>query len=55
MDELKLEEFQEFLRRYTEIFNKNVTLMTDNTYKNSKNFINNKNMVVLKGDIKTQL
>ena len=43
VDKLKLEEFREFMRGYTDIFNKKVTLTKDNSYRNLKNFINNKN------------
>ena len=50
VDKLKIEEFHEFLRRYADIFNKNVTLTKGSTYKNLKNLISKNNIVFLKGD-----
>ena len=47
---LKLEEFHEFLRGYTDIFTKNVLNTKDYTYHSLKNIINDKDIVVLKGD-----
>ena len=38
------------MRGYTDVFDKNVTSTKDNTYKNFENLINNKNIVILKGD-----
>ena len=45
VDKLKIEEFHEFLRRYADIFNKNVTLTKGSTYKNLKNLISKNNIV----------
>ena len=50
VDKLKIEEFHEFLGRYADIFNKNVTLTKGSTYKNIKNLISKKSIVFLKGD-----
>ena len=46
----KLEDFHEFLRAYTDIFTKNIYATKDYTYKNLKNLIENKDLVVISRD-----
>ena len=46
----KLEDFHEFLRAYANIFTKNIYAIKDYTYKNLKNLIENKDLVVISGD-----
>ena len=50
VDHTKLEDFHEFLRAYTDIFIKNIYATKDYTYKNLKNLIQNKDLVVISGD-----
>ena len=50
VDHTKLEDFHEFLRAYADIFTKNIYATKDYTYKNLKNLIENKDLVVLSGD-----
>ena len=45
-----LEEYHEFLRGYTDIFTKNVFQMKDYRYHNLKNLIQDKDVVIMKGD-----
>ena len=46
----KLEDFHELLPPYTDIFTKNIYATKGYTYKNLKNLIENKDLVVLSGD-----
>ena len=50
IDQGMKEEFHEFLRRYTDIFIKNINNTKDHTYNNLKGLIKNKNLCVLSGD-----
>ena len=50
VDQTKLEDFHDFFQAYTDIFTKNVHLTKDYTYKNLKNLIENKDLVVISGD-----
>ena len=50
VDQKDLENFHEFLRGYTNIFAKNVISTEDHTYIELKTLINNKDVVILKGD-----
>ena len=50
IDHTKLEDFHEFLRAYANIFTKNIYAAKDYTYKNLKNLIENKDLVVISGD-----
>ena len=50
VDHTKLEDFHEFLRAYADIFTKNIYATKDYTYKNLKNLIENKDLVVISGD-----
>ena len=45
-----LEHFQEFLRGYTDIFTNNIYVTKDYTYHNLRGMIQNKDIVVVKGD-----
>ena len=46
----QLEEFQEFLRAYTDVFTKHIYETKDFTYKNLKNIIKDENIAILSGD-----
>ena len=50
VDQTDLENFHEFLRGYTDIFAKNVISTEDYTYKELKTLIQNKDVVIFKGD-----
>ena len=50
VDHTKLEDFHKFLRAYTGIFTKIIYATKDYTYKNLKNLIENKDLVVISGD-----
>ena len=50
VDTLPLEDFHELLRGYTDIFIKKIYLTGDNSYEKLKKLINNKNIVVLRGN-----
>ena len=50
IDHKHLENFQEFLRGYTDIFTNNVYATKDYTYHNLRGMIKNKDIVVVKGD-----
>ena len=45
-----LENFHDFLRGYTDIFAKNVISAEDHTYKELKTLMDNKDVVIFKGD-----
>ena len=50
MDHKNLEHFREFLRGYTDIFTNNIYATKDYTYHNLRGMIQNKDIVVVKGD-----
>ena len=50
IDHKNLEHFHEFLRGYTDIFTNNIYVTKDYTYHNLHGLIQNKDIVVLKGD-----
>ena len=50
MDHKNLEHFREFLRGYTDIFTNNIYATKDYTYHNLPGMIQNKDIVVVKGD-----
>ena len=50
IDQTKLEDLQEFLWTYTDIFTKNIHATKDYNYKNMKNLIEHKDLVVISGD-----
>ena len=47
------ETFHGFLRKYTNLFTSNIYATKDNTYKNLKDLMNNKDIVLLSGDKET--
>ena len=50
IDQKNLESFYEFLRGYTDIFTNNIYAAKDYTYHNPSGMIQNKDIVVAKGD-----
>ena len=50
VDQNDLENFHDFLRGYTDIFGKNMISTEDDTYKELKTLIHNKDVVILKFD-----
>ena len=50
IDHKDLEHFHEFLRGYTDIFTNNIYATKDYTYHNLRDMIQNKGIVVVKGD-----
>ena len=50
IDHKDLEHFHEFLRGYTDIFTNNIYATKDYTYHNLRGMIQNKDIVVVKGD-----
>ena len=50
IDHKNLEHFHEFLRGYTDIFTNNIYATKDYTYHNLRGMIQNKDIVVVKGD-----
>ena len=50
VDHTKLEDFREWLQAYADIFTKNIYATKDYTYKNLKNLIENKDLLVISGD-----
>ena len=50
IDQTKLEDFHGFLQAFTDIFTKNILATKDYTYKNLKNLIESKDLVVISGD-----
>ena len=51
----KLEDFHELLWLYTDTFTKNVYATKDYTYKNLKNLIENKDLVVISGNMDSRV
>ena len=50
VDLTKLDDFHEFLQAYTDMFTKNIHSTKDYTYKDLKNLIENKDLVVISRD-----